>query len=590
MYRAEQQLQHLRDISTLLTRVPSVEHTLAEVIDIVTRALPLRSAIFILETAGRTQTIAWPSASESARWVERAKAHARESYGYLVRSGVDFARDGRTLEIPRPRAAELETQAERDAPTGFVLLPLVVEHGPIFGAFQLEAARPFDEVDLVFVNAVVNQLAIAIDRHAVILARQATTEAAEKEQRLLAEVSSVLATSLESRKALSAVTRFVVPHLADLCFLDVVEEDGTVERLEVRFADEGQQRALAEQLRRPRAAQRPGGGVIASGEPLLLDLTQPLTVEGPDEEQAAVLRVAGIGSLMVVPLVARGNRLGALTLAAAESRGHYTPRDLALAVEIAHRTAMALDNALLYEQAQRATRSREDLLSVVSHDLKNPLGVILMNLANLAMRAPAGEDRRRSAKQHDAIERSANRMKRLVEDLLDAASIEAGRLTVEPARVGIGPVVVEAVEVMQAGAAHKSLALVSEVPPELPVVWADVSRVQQVLANLIGNAMKFTPFGGSITVAARPSADAVTISVRDTGPGIIERDLSHLFGRFWQVQRTARLGTGLGLFISKAIVDAHGGEIWVESKVGAGSTFSFTLRVPGPEPAAPAGS
>jgi signal transduction histidine kinase len=201
----------------------------------------------------------------------------------------------------------------------------------------------------------------------------------------------------------------------------------------------------------------------------------------------------------------------------------------------------------LYEQAQKATRARDDLLAIVSHDLKGPLSVIL-SLAALVGRSE-GEDRRSSRKQLASIQRAAKRMSHLIEDLLDTSSIERGSLTVEKRPLDAAPLVSEALDALAAAAAARSLQLRSELPAGLPAVWADPARLQQVLANLLDNAIKFTPSGGSVVVRAVPGDDAVTFSVTDTGPGIPEEDLPRLFDGLWQAKRTTRLETGLGLFI-----------------------------------------
>jgi signal transduction histidine kinase len=489
-----------------------------------------------------------------------------------------------TLGLPRTSAKEWHTDTE--AKNRFIHLPLVVEHRPIFGALQLEGAAPFEERDLVFANAVVNQLAVAVDRQAAIIAKQTATEASEKEQRLLAQVGGVVASSLDSRATFAAVARSAVPLFADLCVIDEVGDDGAVQCLEVVFADENKQRNHADAIKRfsPRPGWKtPTAKVLESGKPLLFqEITDPIA-DGVahEEEHASILRAAGIKSLMVLPLLARGRRPGAIAFYAAESGHRYSTRDLALAEEIAHLAALAADNAWLYEQAQRATRARQDLLAVVSHDLRNPLGSILMSIA-LLLELPESEDRGSSRKHLQRIERGAQRMNRLIQDLLDTASIEGGHLSVAPDRLGIAALVGEALEALQSIAESKSLRLKGELPTELPAICADTSRLQQVLANLLGNAIKFTPAGGTVTVRAQPSGDMVTFSVTDTGSGIAKSDLPHVFDRFWQATRTARLGTGLGLFIAKGIVEAHGGTIWVESKLGEGSTFFFTLPVAPP--------
>jgi signal transduction histidine kinase len=176
----------------------------------------------------------------------------------------------------------------------------------------------------------------------------------------------------------------------------------------------------------------------------------------------------------------------------------------------------------------------------------------------------------------------------MIEDLLAAASIEAGRLSVEQRRLDAAPLISEAVEALQPVAASKSVRLRSELPADLPAIHADGARLEQALVNLLDNAIKFTPEGGAVTVRAVPSGGMVTFSVADAGPGIAEAELPRLFERFWQARRTARQGTGLGLFIVKGIVDAHRGKVWAESKPGEGSTFFFSIPLAPPGAEQPA--
>jgi signal transduction histidine kinase len=179
------------------------------------------------------------------------------------------------------------------------------------------------------------------------------------------------------------------------------------------------------------------------------------------------------------------------------------------------------------------------------------------------------------------MRRAADRMNRLIADLLDVRRIESGTLSVEPRPEAIGTIVGDAVEMLRPVAASSSLHLDAAVPDGLPRVLVDPARVQQVLSNLIGNAVKFTPAGGSITVRADLAPDGVCLAVADTGSGIPNDQLPHIFGRFWQGKRADRRGVGLGLAIAKAIVEAHKGRIWVESQAGVGTTVFFTVPAEG---------
>ena len=189
-----------------------------------------------------------------------------------------------------------------------------------------------------------------------------------------------------------------------------------------------------------------------------------------------------------------------------------------------------------------------------------------------------GNDRRAESRKFiELVHRSAERMNRLIQDLLDVSSIEAGRFSFDKRPQPVASLVVEAIEAVKVQAAARSQHLESRLPEGNPQVDCDTDRVGQVLANLLGNAIKFTETGGTIIVRVEPRASDVCFSVADTGPGIPEPDLPHIFDRFWRDPNPARKGTGLGLSIAKGIVEAHGGRIWVESQVGQGSVFFFTL-------------
>ncbi|MFW6078682.1 MAG: ATP-binding protein [Gemmatimonadota bacterium] len=245
---------------------------------------------------------------------------------------------------------------------------------------------------------------------------------------------------------------------------------------------------------------------------------------------------------------------------------------------------LSLDILRRAEEAEHATRARDDVLSIVAHDLRNPLGTIAGAAELLGM--DLAEDER--ARQLAIIQRTIERMDRLIQDLLDVARMEAGRFEVTPSAEDVGPLLAEAVESARAAATARGVRLEREMPDRLPRVMADHGEIMRVLSNLIGNAIKFADEGGRVTVRAEPEpADRfIRISVSDTGPGIPPDQLSHLFERFWKARRKGGTGAGLGLAIARGIVEAHGGRIGVESEPGVGSTFHFTLPVEGFTPPA----
>jgi signal transduction histidine kinase len=307
-----------------------------------------------------------------------------------------------------------------------------------------------------------------------------------------------------------------------------------------------------------------------------------------------MLRDVGATAALVMPVKARGSVLGALTLVSWER--DFDELDVELASEFARRAAMALDNARLYDASRRASRARDEVLSVVSHDLRNPLSGISMCASVLLDPEPAPPESVRS--MAEVIRESAQWMGRIIQDLLDVSRIEAGRLALERAPVAASSILEAIQDLMRLQVENAGVQLVVEQSNGLPDLDADRERVLQVLMNLLGNAVKFTPAGGSIGVdaalvrEASPTADEpspqsyVRFRVRDTGVGISELNLPHVFDRFWQVHATGRAGAGLGLAIAKGIVEAHGGMIWAESNLGAGTTFAFTIPTAAASPAA----
>ena len=228
----------------------------------------------------------------------------------------------------------------------------------------------------------------------------------------------------------------------------------------------------------------------------------------------------------------------------------------------------------LYHDAAESIDAREQVLKIVSHDLRNPLHTISM-CASLLIDVPLPAEQQ--AAQLKRIKRAGERMNRLIQDLLDVAKLEAGRVGISARELDVPPLIAEAYDMLLPLAEEKSVRLERDVAEGLPRITADAGRVLQVLSNLVGNAIKFTPEGGRIVMGAKPVVAGVEFFVSDTGPGIPPDQLERIFGRFWQADAADRRGIGLGLTIAKGIMDAHGGRLWVESTLGQGTTFRFIL-------------
>lgn len=236
------------------------------------------------------------------------------------------------------------------------------------------------------------------------------------------------------------------------------------------------------------------------------------------------------------------------------------------------------------EEALRlAVRERDEVLGIVTHDLRNPLNAVRMGIEILAEAGSQDGDAARVAAYLEIVSRAVEQMDRLIEDLVDVARMESGGLSLQLRAQPVGRLIYDAIAGFQPAAADKSIDLQVHVDQELPLVRVDPDRLTQVLANLLSNAVKFTETGGRVRISAVREEDGVCITVSDTGRGIAPEDLGHIFDRYWQARSSRRAGAGLGLSIARGIVDAHGGRIWAESRLGQGSDFHIFLPSAPPE-------
>ena len=399
----------------------------------------------------------------------------------------------------------------------------------------------------------------------------------EKEQRFLAEANLVLSASLDYEKTLAALARLVVQDIADWCAVDVMQERGSLRRVKVASADpaDAQLCALLEQMPPDRDLPYLMRSVVESKRPLLIEhvTTQYFRSISQGLVHLEALQATGLASIVVAPLMLRGRAFGAILLGSSIPGRVYGRSDLRLAEALADQAAVAIENARLYSASVHATELRDQVLGVVAHDLRNPLSAILLQAGSLKRRGP--EPDRRSQKPGEAIESAVTHMNRLIQDLLDAAVVESGQLTIQPARMSARELIVGAVDAERPLAASSFLELRVDVDRDVPEIWGDRDRLLQVLENLIGNAIKFTEAGGCVAAGAASKNQDVVFWVADTGSGIPPEDLPRVFDRFWQATRPGRQGAGLGLPIAKGIVDAHGGRISDREHAGEGHHAVF---------------
>jgi len=398
----------------------------------------------------------------------------------------------------------------------------------------------------------------------------------EAEQRVLADLGHALSSTLDYESTLTNVVRMAARELGELIGLYIVER-GDVRRVRAASRHPTDSPWFAEvpaESQRVVGAQHPARQVIAAAKPVLLDIS-PEVLErfaiDPDHRRA--LESARIRSVMGIPLCIADECFGALVIQS--SSRAYRPEDLRFAEEVGHRTALFIKNARLHQIAQRAIQDRDEVLRIVAHDLKNPLSTIVMEADLLRLNEHLEDHGPQDAA--DAITRAANRMTRLVQDLLDVSRMDSEPLAVTQARLSASAVVSDLAKLEEPLASAAGLAFRSDVAPDAGDVFADRDRLLQALENLVSNAIRHTNRGGRVTIGAKRNADAVVFSVSDTGSGIPKASLPHVFDRFARQRHVDKGSTGLGLPIVKGIVEAHGGNVWAESKVGAGSTFYFTI-------------
>lgn len=517
--------------------------------------------------------------------------------------------------------------------TRFTAPPLLHDHGVISGITVAISSRkrPFgvlgghttrkrsftpDEAS--FLRAVAGILSTVVEHRL-----------GEERERFLARVSESLAGSIDYQTTLTSVAQLAVPYMADWCVVDGLADEGGVQRLAVAHVDPARVE-LARELQRRRSfdPQAPYGvdRVLRTGEPELYPDIPDALLEAAarDSEQLRMLGKLGHTSAMVVPLAAHGRSLGAISLVTAESGRHYDATDLDLAQEVAHRAAMAIDNARLHGELQsqmdlhvrlneelrqlaeerdalrRAAQERVTVLeeldrikgefiATASHDLKSPLTSI-RGYAQLLRRRlrTAAPDLKPMAEGLDVIDRQADAMARLLDDLLDAARIQAGALEPRTAPCDLGA----CLETVLARLSPDERERIEVRLPDAPVSgnWEE-RHIQQVLANLVGNALKYSPDTDPVSVVVERGSEETEVAVSDRGMGIPPGELPRLFQRFHrtpEARDSGLTGTGLGLYICRGIVESHGGRIWAASAgKGQGATFRFTLPIEPPDPGAP---
>lgn len=452
-------------------------------------------------------------------------------------------------------------------------------------------------------NRMAEQVQEASDESA--LAVERLTKSVKTEE-FLAGASRILAGSLSDDTLLSDLARSCVPRIADYCTIHVADDDGAIRRVETVHYDPDKQNAVRALVRQYEyRVDGPGEvpAVIRTQEPVIIPRLDFASIRGVarSEAIATLLDEVHPASFMCVPLVARGRSFGAMSFTMTDSGRTFGPDDLELASEVARRTAVAIDNALIYRrslalrlEAEAASNAKSDFLAKMSHEIRTPINA-MMGYAELLEMKIAGPITEMQAKQLGRIRASGEHLTSLVNEILDLAKIESGRMGVEPT-VGIaGDAADAALNLIRPQATTKGIDLIAKAIGDPRAEYlGDPQRVQQIITNLLSNAVKFTPAGGSVSIrcGTAPSAPIAStngteswtsITVQDTGKGIVSEDLDRIFHPFVQVDvgyTRSHGGTGLGLTISRNLAQMMGGDISVESVYGEGSRFTLWLPSP----------
>lgn len=483
-----------------------------------------------------------------------------------------FLEDRRALLEQFPHVEPHATDTVQSA----IVLALSVK-GVVLGAIGMSFTEPrtFSPEERQFAESIAAQCALAIDR-ALLMQRE---RAAAARSAFLGAASELLASSLDPERVLEELVQLVVPRLADWCAVEMIEGEST-RQLAVAHVDPEKVKWAA-QLRDKyppdRASPRGLYEVLRTGKPEIYPMipAELLEAAAVDAEHLALIRQLQMRSAIIVPLLTSGRPIGAMTLVWAESGNHYTPSDLELFTELAHRAALAVENARLYRDLRQAVQVRDDFLAAAGHELKTPLAALLMQLNSLQRlilrdAAPANLGQRL-----DKAASAGSRLERLIDELLDVSRITAGRLRLEAEPMHLDELVRDVVDrfAEQAASAGCSIALRT-----IPVhgTW-DRLRIDQVVSNLVANALKYGT-GAPIEIDLSAHGPDAILAVTDHGIGIAVEEQAKIFERFERaVENRDFGGFGLGLWIARQIVEASHGTIEVTSAPAEGARFVVRL-------------
>jgi PAS domain S-box-containing protein len=416
------------------------------------------------------------------------------------------------------------------------------------------------------------------------------TEQKKREIRkdFLYQASRTLSESLDFEETLKKSASFAVPKFSSWCVITLVNEQSIIDRVIVGAepADDESRVLLSDIPFRCSEFYCHKRVLKTRKEDYVRNITPDFLIKlFPNAEERSRFQKLQMSSYICVPLFVGDLFLGAISFIRGKNRllpgipEQYDPADARLAQEVGERMALAVQNARLYQETQESIRAREDLIASVSHDLKNPLNVISIN-AEMVSRISEGSTKEHLFKKLSGVIRSSvDRMTALIGGLLELEKLRGRIFPIDKKAISVKELIDSAIGGIEPLVIQKGVSIGKRMPDRDFQISADKERLLQVFSNLLGNSLKFTPSGGKIQLTAERLQYEAKFSVIDTGRGILAQDIPHVFDRYWQADTTSRQGTGIGLSIARAIVEAHGGCIWAQSELGKGSTFWFTIPI-----------
>ncbi|WP_437821546.1 GAF domain-containing protein [Sorangium sp. So ce1078] len=480
----------------------------------------------------------------------------------------------------------------RYRPKSLLCVP-ILRQGEMVGLLYLEnnlVEGAFTPERLTALSLLATQAAISLENARLLANEQAArtaAEAAERRAAFLAGAGDILSRSLDYGETLSRIAQLSVRSLCSWCVIDVVES-GEIRRISWAHRDPALESLIQELDRRyppGRDSPHPAARVLRSREPLLLpEISEAILREHcEDEGHVRLLRELGTASSITVPLVARGQQIGTLSVVSSVPERRYGDADLELVQEVARRASISIDNARLYRAAQEAIRVRDEFITVATHELNTPMTSLTLTLEAMARALHSGRawEPQAMGRQVDRALRQAARLTRLNNELLDVSRSDAARLSLHVEEVDLGAVVREVIARSKLDLARAGCSVSLRDSGRLVGTW-DRSRIDQVVTNLVANAIKFGA-GKPVEIVVGEEAGTARLSVRDHGIGIDPARQEQIFERFERAVSDRHYGgLGLGLYISRRIAEAHGGSIRVQSALGAGATFTVELPCAGP--------